>query len=469
MYSLIFLGVVSFALSLFLTPFVRNMAWRFGIVDQPDQERKTHSAPIPRLGGVAIFAAVIAAYGLLLIVRLTSGAIVWADLPLVLRLLPALAVVFGIGLLDDIVGTRPWIRLGAETVAATLAWIGGIQVSAVHGFSFSKDIVSFVVTVLWIVTCTNAINLIDGVDGLAAGVSLFASATMLIASILNHNFPMSLAVVPLVGALLGFLRFNFAPASIFLGDCGSLTLGFLLGCFGAVWAEKSTTILGLTAPLMVLAVPLLDVGLAVVRRLLRGKPIFAADQGHIHHKLLLRGLTPRHLLFVIYGICAVGSAASLLLMINHYENRDFVLILICLAAWLGLQHLGYSEFGAAKRVVLGGAIRSVLSAQLALEAFEHELNAESTLEQSWELLCRTCPQFGFSGILFHIHDEHHEWGARNGWQARIDIPGHGFISVWREFDTGNQGAAAVLFIDCVSRNLNKKMNNLELANDDYEG
>ena len=168
-------------MSLLLTPLVRNLAWHYGLIDLPGQRRKIHSAPIPRIGGVAIFAAVIGAYGLLLILRLSSGAIVWADLPLVLRILPALAVVFGIGLIDDIVSTRPWVRLAAETVAAILAWIGRIQVNAINGYSFSGAFVSLVVTVLWIVTCTNAINLIDSVDGLATGISLFASITMLVA------------------------------------------------------------------------------------------------------------------------------------------------------------------------------------------------------------------------------------------------------------------------------------------------
>ncbi len=466
MYSLLFLGFVSLALSLLLTPLARNLAWHYGLVDQPDQRRKIHGSPIPRVGGVAIFATVIGAYGLLLIVRLSSGAIVWQDLPLVLRLLPALVIVFGIGLVDDIVSVAPWIRLTAEAVAATLAWVGGIHVNAVYGYSFSGAVLSYVVTVLWIVTCANAINLIDGVDGLAAGVSYFASVTMLIAALLEHNFPMALAVVPLTGALLGFLRYNFAPASIFLGDCGSLTLGFLLACFGAVWTEKSTTLLGLTAPLMVLAVPLLDVGLAVVRRLLRGQPLFVADSAHIHHKLLSRGFSPRHLLFVIYGICVVGSGASLLLTINHNHDRDFVLILVVLAAWLGLQHLGYTEFGVAKRMVFGGTIRSVLSAQLALDAFEQELNANSTLGQTWDVLCRTCPQFGFSGMVLDLDAEQRLWGNRAGWQARIDFPGHGHITVWRESDAKSQGAAAVLFIDCVSRVFTQKLINLELVNDE---
>jgi UDP-GlcNAc:undecaprenyl-phosphate GlcNAc-1-phosphate transferase len=457
MYSLLFLGFVSFALSLLLTPLVRNLTRRFGFVDQPDQKRKIHSAPIPRMGGVAIFASVVLAYGLLLVARLTSGSIVWNGLPLILRLLPAFAVVFSIGLIDDIVTLRPWAKLIAEVVAAILAWFGGIHVSALVGHPFSGVVVSFIVTVLWIVTCTNAINLIDGVDGLAVGVSLFAALTMLIAAILAHNFPMALAVVPLAGALLGFLRYNFNPASIFLGDCGSLPVGFLLGCYGAVWSEKSTTLLGLTAPLLVLAVPLLDVGIAILRRFITGRPIFTADRAHIHHKLLLRGLTPRRLVLVIYGICGICATASLLLTVNQNRNRDFVIVLVCLASWLGIQHLGYNEFSAARRAVLGGAFRSVLSAHLALDAFEREVHADITPQQCWDLLCRTCPQFGFSGIVFHIDDVIHQWGINTGWQTRIDFPGHGYINLWRESGARSRGAAAVLFIDCVSRAFNQKL------------
>jgi UDP-GlcNAc:undecaprenyl-phosphate GlcNAc-1-phosphate transferase len=466
MYSLIFLGFASLVLSLVFTPLARNTALRLGWVDLPDQQRKIHSAPIPRIGGVAIFASVICSYGLLLIVRLSSGLIVWADLPLALRLLPALLIVFGVGLVDDIVSVSPWIRLLAESIAAILAWHGGIQIIAINGHSVSDRVFGFLVTVLWIVTCTNAINLIDGVDGLAAGVGLFGAITMFLAALFEHNYAMALAVVPLAGALLGFLRFNFAPASIFLGDCGSLTIGFLLGCFGALWTEKSTTLLGLTAPLMVLAIPLLDICLAVVRRFLRGEPFFVADSGHIHHKLLSQGFSPRHLLFVLYGICAVGSGASLLLTVNHNQNRGFVLVLVVLAAWLGLQHLGYTEFSAAKKMVFGGTIRSVLSAQLALEAFEQEVNKEMSLGQSWDVLCRTCPKFGFSGIVFELDAVQRRWGNHTGWQARIDFPGHGFISVWRESGTINQGAAAVLFIDSLSRTFSQKLEALESVNNE---
>jgi hypothetical protein len=151
------------------------------------------------------------------------------------------------------------------------------------------------------------------------------------------------------------------------------------------------------------------------------------------------------------------------LTINHNENRDFVLVLVCLAAWLGMQHLGYTEFGVAKRMVFGGTIRSVLSAQLALEEFELEVNADLTLGQCWDLLRRTCPEFGFSGIEFHVEDVNGHWGIKTGWQVHIDFPGHGYIKVWREAGTTSRGAAAVLFIDCVSRTFSEKLSNLELA------
>jgi UDP-GlcNAc:undecaprenyl-phosphate GlcNAc-1-phosphate transferase len=460
MYSLLFLGIVSCFISLLLTPVVRNASLRFGLVDQPDQARKFHIAPVPRLGGVAIFIAVILSYVLLLAVRLSSGTIVWEGLPLFIRLTPAIAVIFGTGLVDDVVSVRPWKKLTAEVVAAALAWFGGIHISGIAGYS-TIGVVGFFGTVLWIVACTNAINLIDGVDGLAAGISLFAALTMLIAASINHNFPLALAVVSLVGALIGFLRYNLNPASIFLGDSGSLTLGFLLGCYAAVWGEKSSTVLGMTAPLLVLAVPLLDVGLAIVRRFLRGQPIFLADRDHIHHRLLSRGYAPHHVVLLIYGICSIGATVSLLLTFYHQTYRGFVIVLVVLAAWLGLQHLGYSEFGVVGKMLIGGGFRSVLSAQFALDGFEREFRDDISLEQCWEILYLNSSEFGFSGVDFHLDGEIHRSGTSEGWQARIDFPGHGYINLWRESGVQVRSTAAVLFIDSVSRVMHRQLDRVE--------
>jgi UDP-GlcNAc:undecaprenyl-phosphate GlcNAc-1-phosphate transferase len=476
MYSLIFLMIAGCTLSLLLTPLVRNGARRFGLVDQPDHDRKVHTTPIPRLGGVAIFAAFIVAYCLLLVVGPSAGIFVWSGLPLAIRLLPAALVIFTVGLIDDIRGVLPWQKLGGQVVAALLAWAAGIHVHGIGGHAFST-FAGFVITLVWIVACTNAVNLIDGVDGLAAGVGLFATVTTLIAALLNNNISLALATAPLAGALLGFLRFNFNPASIFLGDCGSLTIGFLLGCYGCVWSEKSTTFLSMTAPLLALSVPLFDACLSIVRRFLRQRPIFGADRAHIHHKLLSRGFTTRRVVLVFYGISGIAAAASLLLTVSQGRYRGFVIILVCLAAWLGFQHLDYDEFGVAGKMVLGGAFRGLLNAQLALLTFEHDLTAAATLEQCWDVLSRSYPKFGFTAMAFHLDDMvllSPCPRGEPGWQVRIDFPGRGYINLTRESATTVRSAAAVPFVDCIARAFRNKLEEIQLeprrfsmsANDD---
>ncbi len=461
MYSLTFLGIVSCILSLLLTPQVRNIASRFGFVDHPDHDRKIHKAAIPRVGGVSIFVSFVAAYGLLLLAGLSAGNFVLSGLPFTLRLLPATVVILALGLADDIKGMPPWQKLTGQVIAALLAWAGGIHVHAIGGHAF-PTVVSFVVTILWIVACTNAVNLIDGVDGLATGVGLFATVTMLIAALLDNNINLALATAPLAGALLGFLCFNFNPASIFLGDCGSLTIGFLLGCYGVVWSEKSTTLLGMTAPLLALSVPLLDTGLTIIRRFLRQQPIFRADHGHIHHQLLSRGLTPRRVVLVLYATCGLAAAASLILTVTHGQFRGFIIILFCLAAWLGIQHLGYNEFSVGSRLVFGGAFRGLLSAQIALGAFEKEFSSAGSIDKAWEVLCRAHAQFGFSGVVMSIEGIKRESGITAGWQVRIDFPAGGYINLVRDGVITSRCVAALPFVDCVSRILPRKLERQDL-------
>ena len=153
-------------------------------------------------------------------------------------------------------------------------------------------------------------------DGLAAGVGLVATVTMVIAALTQGNLPLALATIPLAGCLLGFLRYNFNGASVFLGDSGSLLIGFLLGCYGALWSEKSVTLVALTVPLLAVSIPLLEVALSIVRRYLRNRPIFEADRGHIHHKLLERGLSPKGAVLTIYAFCGVVAMLSLVASFN---------------------------------------------------------------------------------------------------------------------------------------------------------
>jgi UDP-GlcNAc:undecaprenyl-phosphate GlcNAc-1-phosphate transferase len=456
MYSMIFLAAASFALSLILTPLFRNMALRLKLVDEPDNCRKIHRVPIPRIGGVAIVASVVGAFGLLFLLRLNGGQILWGEAPFALRLMPAIAIVFCVGLIDDIFKVRPIYKLAAQIVAAILAWGSGIHLSSIGRHDFPV-ILSFILTIVWIVACSNAMNLIDGVDGLAAGVGLVASITTLIAALIHHNLDLAFATVPLVGGLLGFLRFNFSPASIFLGDCGSLTLGFLLGCYGIVWSEKSTTVLSMVAPLMVLFVPLLDASLAIVRRFLRQQPIFGADRGHIHHKLLSQGLPPWRVVLILYGFCGLAGVAGLILTATHVPYHSFVVIIVLLVAWLAIQHLGYSELGVAGRVVFGGGVHRLLNGQLNLAKFEQEFMASETLEEIWQLLCRDSPEFGFSGIELRIDDEFQLRSTGLGWQIRVDFPGRGYIILTRASGSRGWSSAGVLFVDCIQRAFFKRL------------
>jgi UDP-GlcNAc:undecaprenyl-phosphate GlcNAc-1-phosphate transferase len=455
--SMIFLAVASFALSLVLTPLVRDLALRLDLVDEPDHNRKIHKVPIPRIGGVAVVAASIGAYTLLPIFKLGDG--IAAGVGSVNSLLLPVFVIFCVGLVDDIFEIRPWYKLAAQVFAAILAWSCGIHLSEIAGHDLPK-IVSLLVTILWIVACTNAINLIDGVDGLAGGAALFATATMLIAALLHHNVGLALATIPLAGALLGFLRFNFSPASIFLGDCGSLTLGFLLGCYGIFWTEKSTTWLGMAAPLMVLSVPLLDVSLAIVRRSVRQQPIFKADREHIHHKLLSQGLPPWRVALTLYGFCGLASIAGLTLTATQLPYRGLVVIVAFGIAWLGIQRLGYTELDFTEKVAFGGRMRQRTKALLSVKRFEQELLESETLEDAWHLLCKASPDFGFSGIEWSIDGEVRIRRTGSGRHTRLDFPGRGYIVLTRETKSTTAASSGALFADCVGRVFFDRLNEL---------
>jgi UDP-GlcNAc:undecaprenyl-phosphate/decaprenyl-phosphate GlcNAc-1-phosphate transferase len=438
-YSLLILAVSSFCVALVLTPLCRNLAIRWSLVDQPDHVRKFHTRPIPRIGGISIFIACSVSLALLLLSPYQFGDIVRGHFDVVRKLFSAATIVFFTGLLDDLLGLKAWQKFAGQFAASVVAIRAGIQISGIAGHHLPSWC-AVPVTLLWLVGCTNAFNLIDGVDGLATGVGFFATTTTLIAALLEHNIGLAIATVPLAAALLGILRFNFNPASIFLGDSGSLFIGFLLGCYSVLWSQKSVTILGMTAPLITLSIPLLDTGVAVIRRFLRRQPIFGADHGHIHHKLLARGLTPRRVVFLVYIICGICAALSLLQSFAHERFGGVIIVLFCAGAWIGVQHLGYAEFEMARRIVLAGNFRRLLNAELQLSTFRDDLAAAVTPEQCWEILQHAYSEFGFNEIKFkvggrlysHNTNGHH---VADTWTVRIRLSENDYLNLSREFDT----------------------------------
>jgi UDP-GlcNAc:undecaprenyl-phosphate GlcNAc-1-phosphate transferase len=436
LYVLFSLGLFGFLSAVIVTPLVRDLALHFGIVDRPDESRKLHATPVPRIGGVAVFISYLLAFGA------TAFGFLKLDLmvptgPLSLGLLLAISVVFATGLLDDIFQLRPWQKLTGQLVAAVLAYQAGVQIHVFRGLPLQW--LSLPCTVLWLVGCTNAFNLIDGLDGLATGVGLFATVTTLIAALTQQNLELAVATIPLVGCLIGFLRYNFNPASVFLGDCGSLSIGFFLGCCGALWGQKSATLLGMVAPVMALSIPLLDVGLSILRRFLRRQPIFGADRRHIHHLLLDRGFTPRKVAMLLYGLCAVAATFSLLQNSTGNTFGGLVVVLFCVAAWLGIQHLDYAEFGLATRLLFKGAFRQIIDVQVRLQQFERSLASAVTLEQRWQCILSGCREFGLTGVRLKVHDRTLEFlpqlthGAH--WQLRIPLSDSQYLNLYRDFES----------------------------------
>ncbi len=455
---LLILGLSSFLFALVLTPLCRNLLRRIGMVDRPDQDRKLHLNPVATMGGIPIVMAYLLSFGVLLLTG--QRAPVGPDsLPFALRLAPALVLIFLTGILDDRFRLQPFQKLLAQTVAGGWAFWAGVRITGITG-QHLPDWLGLPVTVAWLIICSNAFNLIDGVDGLATGVGLFSTATMLIAALLQHNLLLALATVPLTGALLGFLRYNFNPATIFLGDSGSLFIGFLLGCFGVIWSQKSATILGMTAPLMALSIPIVDLCLSVVRRYLRRKPVMRGDREHIHHRLLDRGLSARKAVLILYGLCAVAAVLSLFQSMAANHIAGAVIVIFCGIAWIGIQNLGYAEFSQARRMILAGGFRHALNSSLELRTFEQFLSDAQTREQRWAVLRDALKRFGLVEVHWFVegktyHDALWNSNGQECWGLRIPLTGGDFINFTRVANSDdaslNVGALVAIVRKTLSR------------------
>ena len=459
MYSLILLGVVSFVASLLLTPLVRYLFRHFGVVDRPDEPRKLHRHPIARGGGVAIVLAYVLSFSVLLLSRFSGGAIVSGALPFVWRMAPAAALIFFTGLLDDLVGLKPWQKLVGQTGAALLAYWAGVHVGSIAGHPVQLWL-DFPITLLWLIACTNAVNLIDGVDGLATGIGLFATITTLAAALLQNNITLALATVPLAGCLLGFLRYNFNPATIFLGDSGSLFVGFLLGCYGVLWSQKSATILGMAAPMMAFAIPLLDTALSVARRFLRQQPIFEADRGHIHHRLLDRGLTPRRVALLLYGACGIAAVLSLFVGARHLAG--IVIVIFCAGTGIGIQRLGYIEFRVVGRMFADGAFLRLLNNQIALRGFQEKLSAARSPDECWTAIRETYRDFGFLQIDLTLAGCHYSeridpMGCADCWTMSVPLSDSDSVKLTRQFGPSRQHMVVGPFADVLKTTLQPKL------------
>ena len=323
---------VAFIAALVLTPVAIKLANQFNIVDMPNH-RKVHTKPTPRMGGLAIYAAFV--LGTLALMVYTRE---------VAALLIAATIVMTTGLIDDVKSISPKFKLLGQVLASLVLVRAGFYVEFITN-PFDGGIISLgfwgiPLTILWLTGISNTINLIDGLDGLSSGVSAIAAiATAIVCVSQGALLPAALAGV-LAAAALGFLPWNFNPAKTFMGDCGSLLLGFLLGALALMGLSKGATIISIFIPLIILGIPVFDTTFAIIRRMFLRKPIFEADKMHLHHSLIALGMSQRQTVLIIYALSIVMGVCAVLMSVLTSSQAVLVLLLITLATFVGAEFLG---------------------------------------------------------------------------------------------------------------------------------
>ena len=321
---------VAAVLSYFFTPPVKNFAHKVGAIDVPKDARRMHKKPIPRLGGLAI-------YGGFLCSILIFGQL---DETMLCVLLGA-AIIVALGIFDDVLALGAKLKFVVQIVAAAIpVCIGNLQIGLFTNLNPLSDmpfvhlgILAVPVTIIWIVGITNAVNLIDGLDGLAVGVSSIAAITMLAVALLTGNMPIAITMAALAGACIGFMPYNLNPAKIFMGDTGSTFLGYMLATVSIMGLFKFYAVISFAVPLLILGLPIFDTANAIIRRVAAGRSPMSPDRGHVHHKLIDMGFNQKQAVAILYAISATLGLTAVVLT-SSGEVKAIVLLLAVLAAIL---------------------------------------------------------------------------------------------------------------------------------------
>lgn len=311
-------SLCAFFVSVTLTPVIRMLAFKFKVTDVPKDNRRMHKKEMPLMGGLAIFFAFL------------IGTLVFCeiDTKLVGMLLGAILIVVT-GIIDDKYEINAIVKLLLQIASAVIVVLSGIEIEQINLFgnilSFGKF--SGLVTVIWVVALTNAINLIDGLDGLSCGVSTISSFTLLI-SLFHTDTPFSVIVMIgiLAGSCLGFLPFNFNPAKIFMGDTGALFLGYSMSVLSILGCFKLNALVSFWVPFLIFALPLVDTAFAFIRRILTGRSPFSADRGHLHHRLIDKGFDQRHSVLILYAVSGVSGVSAILISIGKFIGGAAILV-----------------------------------------------------------------------------------------------------------------------------------------------
>jgi len=326
MYYRVFLGLICAGLiALTVTPIVRVFAYKIGAVDVPKDNRRMHKKPMPLLGGLSIF------------LGFTISGLIFCDVtPSLVAAWFGGLLIISIGILDDKYALNAWIKLLGQIAAASIAvGLGGVQIDHINLFGKYIHFGAFAIpiTIFWIVGMTNAINLIDGLDGLACGVSAISSTSLLIVTLMHADLEVAMLTAILTGACIGFLPFNMNPAKIFMGDTGALFLGYMLSVLSIIGVFKTTAVVSFLIPVIIFGYPLFDTVFAFARRILQGRSPFSADRGHLHHRIIDMGFNVRQSVSILYCICSILGILAIMLS----EQRTAAsLVILVVALIIGL-------------------------------------------------------------------------------------------------------------------------------------
>jgi len=399
-------------ISLLITPLIARLAVRLDLVDRPSA-RKVHTKPIPRIGGVAICLAFFIPLVASLLCSNDLAAKILADKSLLLVAMGA-AAVFLMGLKDDISPMRPGVKFAVQAAAALLAYAGGVRIFELQlpwAPICSLGIFSLPITIFWFLLVINAINLIDGLDGLAAGISLFVSLALLASSVMGGGFLVAGGFAALAGACMGFLRYNFNPASIFMGDSGSYFLGYMLAALSILGSMKSQATVAILIPVIALGFPLMDAILSPIRRFAVGKEPFLPDKNHIHHRLLKMGLSHRNAVLLLYGATIFLGLFALLLVHAQDKKAAVILLITGISICTCIHKLGYLEYLATDKIMgylhdISDAVglqkdrRTFLSHQIAIDETANTDQLWKQLVSAFKLLKIDQAKVRFNGVCF---------------------------------------------------------------------
>jgi UDP-GlcNAc:undecaprenyl-phosphate GlcNAc-1-phosphate transferase len=387
--------LVAFTLSVFLVPIVRRLALKVGAIDLPDRVRKIHTRAVPRMGGVAIFIAfivpVVGTYvlGATGLVESQVYQVLTESSTAMSGLLAASTLILLLGIYDDVRHCRPSVKILVQTVAALVLCAVGIRIDLIRN-PFTGELIRFgwlawPLTVFWVLAITNAINLIDGMDGLGPGVGLFVAGTMLLISIFFRVSLVGPVMAALVGAIIGFLIFNFHPAKIFMGDSGSLFVGFLLAAICIQGSIKRYTLVALLIPIVALALPIIDTLMAIVRRWSKGLPMSVPDKQHVHHRLMSLGFSQREAVFVLYGVSVILGCVALVVAVLESALSVAVAGGTIVAIIVGVHVLGGREFSAIGTRILQALRRRHRRRSAWIEVYNTaaKMESASSVEEMW--------------------------------------------------------------------------------------